>query len=430
MKQARTRTGTQQPRSEPTPVTHARVPVRRTRAMVLGGLLLVTLLAGVMLGPAAVQRYCVNEAEKALQRHNLTLAEQWIERAGGAGTTHPDVHFWRARLARRQGRISEARLALEQVTRFGGDPVRVERENWLIAAQVGELVNEEARLQTLFTNPEGDEPAICEAFVNGYLRNYRFGDALPMLAAWEADFPEDSQAPFCRGLVWLHMKLTKKAAEQFQRAAELAPHRRDVRLAWAAALSDLHEYDAADRLYAACYAEQPRDLSLLVGWANCLLALGQMERVEKLLQEASGLDANSLQVLLLQGRVAISQGRPTDALQPLEVAERLDPRHPDVRYELGTALQMLARREEAKPHLEYAQAATLALNQARTWMGQIQENPRLVEPRYQVGLTLLQYGAAADGLAWLRSVLQLEPNHAQALAAIEAHTQTGTSNPQ
>lgn len=394
----------------------------RIRPLVLGSLLALSLVGGVVLGPGALRRYQVNEAWKALRLYDLGEAERWIERAGGAGSSLTEVHFLRARVARRQGRIAEARLALEQAERWGGDPQRVELEQWLIAAQMGDLVQAEPHLKNFLATPEADGSAICEALVNGYLRNYRFGDALPLLAAWEADFPADSQAPFCRGLVWLHMKLTKKAAEEFQRAAALAPHRRDVRLAWAAALSDLHEYDQANELYADCYAEQPRDLSLLIGWANCSLALGQVDRVTQLLDEAAKLDTQALGVLLLQGRLAISQGRPAEAMAPLEAAWRQDPKHPDVRYELGTALQMQGRRDEAKPHLEYAQAATQALNQARLLMGQIQENPRLVEPRYEVGVTLLKYGVAEDGLAWLRSVLQIEPNHAQTLAAIEAHT--------
>jgi len=387
----------------------------------LAGLFVASLLAAVGFGPVALHTYRLNRATKALRDYDLDAAADWLNLTVASRPDCPTTHYLLARLARRRGLISNARDSLQRAARLGFDPDRIQRERWLIHAQLGELSDAEPHLHDLLSNPRGDEAAICEAFVNGYLRNYRFGDALPMIDAWQTDLPGDAQAPFCRGLIWLHMKLTKKAAAEFEQALQLAPHRQDIRRSLAAALTDLHRYDEADRLFAECYADDPNDLNVLIGWANCRLALGDGERARELLEDAARLDGQSRGVLLLRGRLEIAAGHAEDAIPWLDAALEQNPRDPDVRYELGTALQMLGRLDEARRHLEFAQAATQALSQARELMGQIQENPRLVEPRYQVGTTLLEYGAVSDGLAWLNSVLQIDPTHEPTRQALAAH---------
>jgi hypothetical protein len=44
-----------------------------------------------------------------------------------------------------------------------------------------------------------------------------------------------------------------------------------------------------------------------------------------------------------------------------------------------------------------------------------------VELRYEIGAILLQYGRPQEGVVWLESVLQIQPDHQRARDALAAH---------
>ena len=49
--------------------------------------------------------------------------------------------------------------------------------------------------------------------------------------------------------------------------------------------------------------------------------------------------------------------------------------------------------------------------QVQLLLEQLRTNPDRVDLRYDVGTKLLEYGTAGEGVAWLQSVLQHQPDH-------------------
>jgi tetratricopeptide (TPR) repeat protein len=71
----------------------------------------------------------------------------------------------------------------------------------------------------------------------------------------------------------------------------------------------------------------------------------------------------------------------------------------------------LGRLEEATEHFEYASQAAAATAEANQQISRLSDEPSNIELRYEIGAAHLNFGNTEDGLMWLMSVLELDPNH-------------------
>ncbi len=393
--------------------------LHRTRLLVTIAVILLALLA--VFARPLWQQYRLSMARKCLRTHQVDEALVWLEAAEAHNSDDAEVQFLMARTHRRRGAFELCRRHVQEAWRLGFPVQRLEREQWLALAQSGQIDEAEPHLDELLADPQGDVQEICDAYVAGYLRVYRFDPALELLDAWQADFPKDPQPLFWRARIWEHTFADHKAVDLYREAVELAPYRTDLRSDLAALLSERREFDEAEEHFRHCAKEAPDNIEILAGWGNCLLEQQQTDRARKLFSQALEKDPTHFQALYGLGRLELRAGEKHEALKWLELAYEQNPKHSRMRFALASALRDTGQTQAAKAHYQYYTDAKKALDELDDLMGQVFNEPDLVETRYQVGMKLIEYVSSVQGAIWLQSVLQLDPSHAPTHEALAAH---------
>ncbi|MBI5757243.1 MAG: tetratricopeptide repeat protein [Planctomycetales bacterium] len=285
-------------------------------------------------------------------------------------------------------------------------------------AQAGQLREAEPHLAELMIHPEEDGPEICEAFINGFLLAYRFGDAARLLDVWQADFPDDPQAHYIRGMLATSSGDNKNAVASLRLALRLAPHRKDIRQDLADLLVTLHEFGEAEQLFRKSLQNDSENPELLIGLGTCLVERGDMlagrQAFERALRKAPNLHTARLAL----GRLELKLDHASEAitlLSPLATERAYDSA---VRFSLALALQAAGRSDEAKEHFQFVDKAQRAIDRMQFLMDEAKKKTDDAEVRYQIGMICLKYESPTNGVKWLLSVLNLQPDHQPTHAAL------------
>lgn len=408
----------------------ARGRPKSVRPWVAVGLVVLAALGvlAVVFGKSAIVWHRVNEASEALADRREHAALAHLESASETDPESAEVQFLLARAYRRLGRMDDARAHLRAARSLGTDLDRVRREQWLAMAQAGQLREAEPHLAEMLEDPGDDGREICEAFVNGYFINFRFGAALRLLDAWEGDFPADWRPHEFRG-EYLKQQSDLPGAEQaFQQAVDLAPNRAGLRLKLADVLVGLHRYEDAAEQYRHCLDERPDDVEVLSGWGTCLMGMGRDDEARRAFKRVLASNPDHRAARLAMGRLERDAGRPERAMEWLESAVKDDSHDLEARYVLGTVLQMQGETEEAAGHFKFVSEAREALSRVHNLTDRASKRPDDAELKYEIGSLLLKYGDASEGAAWLRSVLELDPDHQPTHRVLATHySETGSA---
>jgi tetratricopeptide (TPR) repeat protein len=326
-----------------------------------------------------------------------------------------------ARLHRRRGELPAAAAALRQAEQYGAAEEQVRRQRWLLWAQAGRLRDAEPHLAELLTDPRGEGPDICEAFVQGYFANLRIEDAQTLLDVWVKDFPQDPQPHAMRGYLLQTLALLPEAVAAYRQALDRDSRPTSTRRRLAEALLEMGQREEAGELLRRCVSETPEDVDTQLTWANYLVTSEEPDRARQVLTELLSRESGCFEARRLLGELELNQGRFVEACRHLDLAARQRSHDVTTRNALGKTLRALGRKGEAEPHIQYVREADPALQRLDQQLRQVVQQPRDAELRYQIGRTLLQYGSPDDGAKWLRTVLELQPDHAGAHAELAAY---------
>ena len=368
------------------------------------------------------------EGRNALLARDTETALSHLNAALQTGYHQAEAQFLLARACRRRGEFRVAQEHLRKAKSLGYPSRSLQREEWLILAQSGQLKEVEKHLSDLLRDPQGDAPAICEAFVEGYFATYQFPQGLAILEAWQKDFPDDPQPHAFLGVYRAHLEDWQSAAEHFQRALDRAPGRSDLRGRLAEVLVELRQYEDAVKQYQRALERSPTNVQLLIGLGKCAQVLGKSEEALDLFQRAVRQEPDNLEARLALARVALAEGRADAALEQLRRVCDKQPWNSEARYVLGQALQKTGNTDEARSHFEFAAAAQVGLTEIHRRTEELRANPGDYESRYRIGWLLLQYKDPVQGVAWLRSVLEFHPGHVPTHNTLAEHySRTGQS---
>ena len=396
---------------------------RRWRFFLLG--LCLVAVAGLALARPGLVRYRLWQARRALAERDAEQALAWLRRAERLDPDRGETQFWMARAHRRLGQTGQARADLDRALRWGHPAEALKREELLCLAQAGQIAPEDPRLSTLMLDPGDDALEIYEAVVRGYLETFHVGPALILLDAWAADYPEDPQSYFYRGLTWAHQSDWTQATEALGRALQLAPERYDVRIHLAQALRKDFRYREALEHYGRCL-EQKEDPEALLGRGLCLEALGETEEARESFLRVLAKVPDHYEGRLAIGKLDFSFGNAAEAVRWLEPAAKQRPYEVDVRHTLAWALLSTGEKERAREHFQLAVKAREASLRVTYLMRHVDAEPENVALRYEIGTILMQYGQASTALAWLQSALRLDPRHRPThLALADYYSQQG-----
>jgi tetratricopeptide (TPR) repeat protein len=234
----------------------------------------------------------------------------------------------------------------------------------------------------------------------GRVSRARGGDAVPLLTAVQARFPED---------FWLNSELG---------AALLIGYRPAEALSY----------------YRAALALRPNTSATHQSLGAVLLQLRRVDEAMDHLREAIRLDSQNVWAHANLANAYRDKGRVDEAIDQFQEALRIDPRDASIHTSFGRLLREIGRLDEARKHLDEAlrldpdnywahdNLALMLLRQGRVdeALDHIQQalkiNPRDTSVLCSFGIALRTKGRLDEAMEQFRQVIRLDPNYASAYA--------------
>lgn len=368
-------------------------------------------------GTALVPECSRWQARRALAVRDFETAADWLAVAEQFPWSRSETAMLKARWMRRQGRTAETADWLARAQRAGANRKRIEREQWMTLAQLGNMGEAEPHLPELLADPGDDTTEICEAYASGYIFLRRFADALKLLDAWILDEPGSLYARLLRGRVYYDRAQPVLAEADFRAALTLDSKCDEAHLTLGRILQDANRQQEAIAEFRLCQKSPWREDALLAEGVS-LRTLGQNEQAMSVLKDARTLSPGRHEVLYEIGRLERETGNAEAAVTTLRAAVAANPGNSDYQYALAQALQEVQQFEEANALLAEVQLKLALRNRLHVLSEKAEANPRDIEIRRQLGEICFQLDRPEEAIGWLRSVLELDPKFRRAHEAL------------
>jgi tetratricopeptide (TPR) repeat protein len=196
--------------------------------------------------------------------------------------------------------------------------------------------------------------------------------------------PKSSQAHMAMGDLYLFQKDQKQAAEEFKKAADLAPVRSIERLKYAAFKSTTGGTEETRRVATEMTKQAP---DYLPGWILLAERASKDKKYDEalsLLENVCSRDAENVDGRRLQSNVLLAKGDTKRAVQVLERLDQTYPNTPLIKYQLGRAYIQNKSLNQATVALDQAVAINPNYDDAILLLGQINlvtgHGDKVIEP--------------------------------------------------
>ena len=360
------------------------------------------------------------QAERALANNKLDEARRLLAEYCKDRPRDPDGHFLAARAARRQRDFADADAHLRRCQDLGFEPDKLQLEYAMMQAQRDSPDAVEGFLLAKVRDDHSDTPVIMEALIQGYLRTFQIPKSLHCLSIWRQHDAENLQALFWEGMIAEKLGNARAALAIFEAIVGEEPDNREARLHLADLLVGVSkDYERALKHYERLQWPEAKELQVWLGTVACKIGLNQLDEAESILRHLRADYPDEPRILSECGQLALRLSKPDEAEEFLRRALIADPYEPDAVYSYSQALHQLGRTAEAKKYEERHDAIRADLRRLDELGRQAAAKPQDANLRYEMGMIFLRNGREKDGVAWLQTALQVDPNHAathQALA--------------
>lgn len=368
-----------------------------------------------------VSQVCHWFAERALAARNPEEAARWLDRSQRLGPADAQGELLRAKVARRQQDYEGVRRHLLRAHKLNGPPELLAREECLVFAQSGQLREAEPHLANLLSSSQGDAAEVCEAFVTGYLQTYQPAKAHMLLDGWIKDYPNDPLPHLIRGGISSGALNWKEAEASFRKALALEPGNQEAAVGLADVLVAQNQYDEALQWYQKGERGAQQRLPARLGLARCLEAMGKPDESHRALVALENEYPHEPSVLYALAQSELESRNDVRSRELLERALQGDPHNPGIRSALSAVLRRAGETEAADALSREATEMAAARIRSERLLEKIAAQPRDVALRYELGTLQLKYGSEREGLMWLKSVLDFQPDHAAATEALKRY---------
>jgi tetratricopeptide (TPR) repeat protein len=361
-------------------------------------------------------RKSLEEAELALKQREFGRARLELEKCLLARPKDPHVHFLLARTARRARDLDQAEGHLtrcEHLQDDRSDPrlgdTKLERV--LILAQRGRLAEAEHFLRRQIQEGHPDRLLIFETLSWEFMLRNRLSEALSLLNVWLEEQPDDYEALVRRGWVEEHMFDMDAAADDYRKALALRPDRDNVRQRLTEVLLKRNRTPDALAEAEELLRRQPDNPDANYCYARCLRLLGRGREAEQLLDRLLAGHPRHAKALGMRAQLAVEAGRDQEASELLVRASELDPSDQSYKYNLLLCLNRLGKTQEAKAVEAKMAESAAEVKRMDKLVREVNQKPNDPALRYEAGMIFLRNGFTQDGLHWLSTALDVDPNH-------------------
>ena len=360
--------------------------------------------------PIVDRKVRIHYAEQALRDRKAQLSLEWLSGVPNS-TSQGHKEFLTARAYRRLGEMKLVRDWLA-AAHIEGYPVEIlEREQWLAMAQSGQMREAEPPLRLLLQDPGDDGAEICEAYVSGYVRNHEVQRALPIVDAWQADFPMDPLPHVIRAGRFREMENWNEAVIAYRKSLDLRPDDTQVRLQLAICLKTSLKLREAEVEFQACLKETPEDKELLAEWGDMLLSDGRVSEAKAAFDRLLTIDPKNFAGRAATGKIQLMNGKVDEALKVLGPLHEERPYDSKVLYSFASSLQAAGKTEEAAAQFQKVTEAEAALHMKRKLLDELGACEDPINQHFRIGQIAMKYESPDEGLRWLMKVIDLDPGH-------------------
>ena len=402
---------------------------RPRRALAILVLVMVVAAAAVAGGLELWFRHHLAEAREAVARGHNAEAARHLQACQRLRTKHPEMRLLLARVARRSGHFDEAERILDEYWAEHGDDEAVVFERLLLRAARGEL---EAAGPPLAARIAAGGPAADparEALVTGYTYRFRWAEAARALDDWLALEPDSTAALLLRGKLDEQQSRLTEALASYRRVVALDPDHDEARLRLTTTL--LRQFYGEEALGHLARLQQrlPNNADVAYQWAVALGLQGRTDEARAALDALLRTHPDHAGALAERGRYAALDGDDAAAADYLGRATRLDLGNLAVRHQYVQVLTRLGRAAEAAREQAAIDRLKADLEQINSLIaGPLQTTPNDPAVHHRIALIALHAGQPTEGLRWLQSTLQVDPDYLPAHQTLAGYYQA-TGNP-
>jgi tetratricopeptide (TPR) repeat protein len=217
---------------------------------------------------------------------------------------------------------------------------------------------------------------------------------LQALTAAAKDLSTEEQARLhaLLGMVRVSQKRTDEAEAEFKQASKLAPKSAAVEQAYASYLLKRALFEQALPLYQDAYNQQPDDLDNLDGLVVAMVGADQAANAEKLVAAGNSKFPNNARVAVLQGLVAVGEGKELEAEADFKTAIQRDPKCTRADLSLARVYLKAEKLKEAHETLDAALKKAPKDPELNTAWGEL----AMAEGRVEDALGIFQQALALD----------------------------------
>jgi tetratricopeptide (TPR) repeat protein len=398
--------------------------LRRRPGLLVLALLLVLLATGAV-GVFFWSQYHLDSARQALDRHALDEAQHHLDLCLRVRFRSAAVHLLAAQTARRRDDLDRAEQHLAACLELDERTEAAGLERLLLTAQQGDLNDVEGLLRERTGADDPQAVLVLEALAWAYVHRCLQLDALVALNLLLKRQPQHPQALLMRARVWENLaqggrtEREPNALADYEKAVELLPTSFEARLGQAGSLYRLGRPADALLEYERLHQRDATHAEVLLGLARCRYSVSDVHEARRLLDELLAQHPNHARGLLERGRLALHEGELAEAEKWLHQAvEAGPPCDREALRVLGRCLEAAHKDSEARRCLARLRQREAEFVRLDCLTMQVNRDPHNLPLRFNTSVQLLRFGRELEGVAGLYLVLEQQPRHGPAHAAL------------
>jgi tetratricopeptide (TPR) repeat protein len=357
-------------------------------------------------------------AQLRFEQAGTFLDDYLINRPTDAG-----AHLLAAQARRRAGDGEAAEHHLNECDRLQGQTPASALEGVLLLSERGALGDKESWVLSRLEKGDADRLLLLEALAREYVITVRHEEAWDVIAELLKMHPGHHRALVWRAQILGGQHNWRDALESARQAVETQPDSREARLIWAEANEQVGQTEVAVCEYGWLYERGSKTPTVVLGLGRCWQDLARFKEARQVLDAFLAEQPARADVLVERGRLALREGGTTSADEYFRRAVNADPNNLEAHRLFLRCLKDSANTEELARVAGQLRQLEIREGKIDRLFSDVRSAPDEVEPRFRLGLFLLQNGREEEGRNFLNGVLRFNPGYEPARSALAAHSQ-------